>query len=266
MKITTDGTFSEGQTIIITMPDHASDATNTYQVVNYDLSAFADATLRLDDSTDSADHSGTFVIDSDNAMPEKFTLTFNENDNLPKEAAIAIDIFTFGLDADGDNVNNAIYRIQLEEDGDDSSDFIGTLEYIGLNQMNILDAGTYSGIVAIDDNIILISDDDSISVQYYDLDSTGGYTTFTAEADTPTHSGAVSLDSDGYKVSDVVTVTVADADLNVDSVRADVYTTDGDKIGSTVADLFTVMFDGNDWVAGMLLRRRRRKHHCGRRA
>ena len=40
-----------------------------------------------------------------------------------------------------DNVNNAIYRIQLEEDGDDSSDFIGTLEYIGLNQMNILDAG-----------------------------------------------------------------------------------------------------------------------------
>ena len=115
--------------------------------------------------------------------------------------------------------------------------------------MNILDAGTYSGIVAIDDNIILISDDDSISVQYYDLDSTGGYTTFTAEADTPTHSGSVSLDSDGYKVSDVVTVTVADADLNVDSVRADVYTTDGDKIGSTVADLFIVMFDGNDWVA-----------------
>ena len=77
MKITTDGTFSNGQTIIITMPDHASDTANTYQVVNYDLSAFADATLTLDDSTTSADHSGTFVVDSDNEMPETFTLTFN---------------------------------------------------------------------------------------------------------------------------------------------------------------------------------------------
>ena len=37
------------------------------------------------------------------------------------------------------NVNNAIYRLELEEDGDNSSDFTGTLEYIGLNQINILD-------------------------------------------------------------------------------------------------------------------------------
>ena len=89
-----------------------------------------------------------------------------------------------------DNVNNAIYRLELEEDGDNSSDFIGTLEYIGLNQINILEQSTYEGIDApIGDSIILISDDDSISVEYRDLDATGGYTTFTAEADTPTHSG-----------------------------------------------------------------------------
>ena len=125
-----------------------------------------------------------------------------------------------------DNVNNAIYRLELEEDGSNSSDFIGTLEYIGLNQINILDDATYGGIAASGDEILLISDDSSISVEYRDLDSTGKYTTFTAEADTPTHSGSVSLDSDGYKVADTVTmVTVEDADLNVDSGKPDVYTT-----------------------------------------
>ena len=49
-------------------------------------------------------------------------------------------------------------------------------------------------------------------------------------ADTPTHSGSISLDSDGYKVSDTVTVTVTDADLNFDSGKADLFTTYNDKI------------------------------------
>ncbi len=183
------------------------------------------------------------------------------------DAAIIIDVFSFGLDGgsetetdDGeietefgnDNVNNAIYRLELEEDGDSSSDFVGTLEYVGLNQINILKLGTYTGIETISDAIILISDDSSISVEYLDLDSTGGETLFTAEADTPTHSGSVALDSDGYKVTDTVTVTVEDADLNVDSGKADIYTTYGDMISDAdaVMELLTVSIDGQDWNAG----------------
>ena len=183
------------------------------------------------------------------------------------DAAIIIDIFSFGLDGgsetetdDGeieteignDNVNNAIYRLQLEEDGDSSSDFVGTLEYVGLNQINILKLGTYTGIETISDAIILISDDDSISVEYNDLDSTGGTTLFTAEADTPTHSGSVSLNSNGFKIADTVTVTVEDADLNVDSGKADIYTTYGDVISDAdaVMDLLTVLIDGEAWNAG----------------
>ena len=59
---------------------------------------------------------------------------------ISADDAIAIDVFSFGLDRRRErlNVNNAIYRLELEEDGDNSSDFIGTLEYIGLNQINIL--------------------------------------------------------------------------------------------------------------------------------
>ena len=178
------------------------------------------------------------------------------------EYSIIIDLFSFGLEDITDSssiANNAIYRLGLEEDGANSSDFTGTLEYIGLNQMNLLDENTHSGIDAFGDSIILVSDDDSISVEYVDLDSTGGTSTLTASADTPTHSGSIALDSDGYKIADTVTVTVEDADLNVDSGKADVYTTDGDKIGSEVADLLTVYFDGNPWVGGCLDCRRTMK-------
>ena len=106
------------------------------------------------------------------------------------------------------------------------------------------------------DAIIFISDDSSVSVEYLDLDSTGGQTKFTAEADTPTHSGSVSLDSDAYKVSDTVTVTVEDADLNTDSGKADVYTTvEGDYVGSdtTIGTVLTVEFNGKQWVDGCSL-------------
>ena len=78
-------------------------------------------------------------------------------------------------------------------------------------------------------------------------------TLFTAEEDTPTHSGSVSLSSDGYKVADTVTVTVEDADLNVDSGKADIYTTYGDVISDAdaVMDLLTVLIDGEAWECRM---------------
>ena len=236
-----------------------------------------------DDTTDPENFGALYddetgnIIDSDEAtslvielVPQNADGTVINNEAATgsiSDAVVIIDIFGFGLDGgsqtetdDGeieteignDNVNNAIYRLELVEDGDSSNDFIGTLEYIGLNQINILDVGTYTGIEAISDAIILVSDDDSVSVEYLDLDSTGDKTLFTAEANTPTHSGSVTLDSDGYKVADVVTVTVEDADLNVDSSKADIYTVNesDDKISSSVANLLTVSFDGNDWVAG----------------
>ena len=84
------------------------------------------------------------------------------------------------------------------------------------------------------------------------------HTLFTAEADTPTHSGAVSLNSDGYKVADTVTVTVEDADLNVDSGKPDVYTTiASDIVGAVtsqpenIGELLSVSIDGNPWEGRM---------------
>ena len=253
MTITTGGTAAAEGTIIFTISHRVDSAANTYRVVNYDLSAFEFEGVTLDYAgDDDAAFSGTVAVESDTSIPATFTLTFAAETAIPEESAIAIDIFTFGYDdVEKANINNAIYRLELAEDGDDSSDFTGTLEYIGLNQINIVDEDTYKGIDALGDSIILVSDDDSISVEYLDLDSTGGTTLFTAEADTPTHSGSVSLDSDGYKVSDTVTVTVEDADLNADSGRADVYTAYGDKIRSSndvVPDLFTISINSQLWA------------------
>jgi hypothetical protein len=55
-----------------------------------------------------------------------------------------VDVFTFG---DGtttsERVNNAIYRMELEETGDNTSEFVGSIEYIMINQTNAV-AATYA--------------------------------------------------------------------------------------------------------------------------
>ena len=224
-------------------------------------------------------HAGEPIFHSDGTLvdiPEQSYITVDFTagaDGLDGEYPLIVDIFLIGLTDREDltsTTNNAIYRLELEEDGDNSSDFIGTLEYIALNQINAVDTATYVSAVenAISDAITFISVDDSISVEYHDLDATGGETKFTAEANTPTHSGSVALDFDGYKVSDTVTVTVEDADLNADSTRTDFYTASGDRIGVTSyyddedpdnedtprllwdENLFTVSIDGEEWAAG----------------
>ena len=171
------------------------------------------------------------------------------------EYPVIADFFRIGIvGTDNPNtaatVNDAIYRLELEEDGDNSSDFIGTLEYVGLNQINIADAATFTGIEAFGDEITLIADGDTVSVEYYDLDATGGDTRFTAEVDAPTHSGSVKLDSDGYKAGDTVMVTVEDADLNTDSTRANLYTAYGDMISSknAVTEVLTIFINGEPWA------------------
>ncbi len=142
-------------------------------MVNYDLSAFDGiATLAIgyddgnadtDDAadainiSDNADLVDTYVVTADKPLPDTLRLTFITGDDLAGDA-IAFDIFSFGLTGDdmgedpANRVNNAIYRLELEEDGDNSSDFTGTLEYIGLNQVNVLEQSTYEGIDAFGDS------------------------------------------------------------------------------------------------------------------
>ena len=160
----------------------------------------------------------------------QFESDFNlTNDRYP----IVADFFSFGFYNDGliasDRIANQIIRIEAEESGDNTSTFEGTLEYIMINQLNINDIETYTGISTIADDpsfIVMedLTDEDSPRVNYLDLGADGVSTQVADQQEAPSHSGVVSLDADSYKNADTVTITLDDLDLNVDSDLIDIYT------------------------------------------
>lgn len=154
--------------------------------------------------------------------------------DLNEEEAMVADFFTFGFNADGDEsgerVANQLIRIEVEESGDNTSTFEGTLEYTMVNQLNILDADLYTSLstIADDPNFIVIedlTDEDSPRVNYLDLGADGVSTQIADQEEAPAHSGTVSFDNNSYKTADTVTITVEDLDLNTDSDLVDIYTT-----------------------------------------
>ncbi len=165
---------------------------------------------------------------------------------------IVTDFFSFGFTDDGEQagerVANQIIRIEAEESGDNTSTFEGELEYAMVNQLNILDEGTYSGLatIASDPSFIVIedlTDEDSPRVSYNDLGEDGVITVRSDQEPAPSHSGVVSLNQDSYKVADTVVITLEDADLNVDSDLLEIYTVvdidasldaDNDQVGNDV--------------------------------
>ena len=162
-------------------------------------------------------------------------------------APFVADIFSFG-----DGVNNAIYRLELGESGDNTAEFTGSIEYIMLNQININSDDTYTGLSTIDSDIDIIveqdmTDEDSPRVNYLDLGADGVSTQIADQLEAPTHSGVVSLDSDNYKIADTVVVTLDDQDMNTDSSLIDIYTT---KSSTTVGD---VVGNGNTLATGLVL-------------
>ena len=149
--------------------------------------------------------------------------------NMP----IVADFFSFGYFNDGiqntDRVNNAIYRIEVEETGDNTAVFAGKLEFIMVNQLNILQASTYSGLDPIDDSVKFfvhkdLDNEEAPRVNYNDLGADGVVTQVSAQEDAPAHSGVVSFNSPTFKVADTVTVTLEDQDLNTDVDLIDIYT------------------------------------------
>ena len=159
---------------------------------------------------------------------------------------IVADFFSFGYTGDGTTVanrtNSAIYRFELEETGDNTSTFAGSAEFTMLNQISILNDTTYEGLRTIDDEVTFIVHEDldaeeSPRISYLDKGSDGVSTQISAQEDAGTHSALVSFDKDTYKTADTVTVTLEDADLNVDSDLIDIFSTvstSGDPAVDTV--------------------------------
>ena len=203
-------------------------------------------------------------------------LTVSIEDASPAIAAIpevvypvVIDFFSFGQLGDGvapgDRINNAIYRLELEESGDNTGVFIGSLEFLMLNQLNVNDTASYIpnlDVISDDAEMIIhndLTDEDSVRINYLDLGEDGVSTQVADQVEAPTHSGVVSFDANNYKIADTVTVTLEDPDLNTDVEVRDIFTVvssgaNQDMVGTTdnstlnLGRLLDITFNDELWT------------------
>jgi hypothetical protein len=105
------------------------------------------------------------IFDMDDSDPIALMIVSNStNVALGTDEAIVVDIFSFGYKDDGvqssERVANQIIRIEAEETGDNTSTFEGSLEYVMINQLNIQEVSTFTGITTIadDPSFIVIED------------------------------------------------------------------------------------------------------------
>ena len=129
-----------------------------------------------------------------------------------------------------------------------------------LNQLNVDDATTFSGLTTVSDEITIIvhedlTDEDSPRINYLDLGADGVSTQIGDQVEAPSHSGVVTFDSANYKTADTVVVTLDDQDLNTDSELIDVYitSTTDDKVGDGVGThVLEITFNDVTWKAGVV--------------
>jgi hypothetical protein len=202
----------------------------------------AGPTTEFQDLIDITDISRSSVVGGDDALQIWFNFTTDGTEVLAVGTyPVAVDIFEFGKSGDGnlpsERFNSAIYRLELEETGDNTGEFEGLIEYIMLNQLNVNDTDTYlDGLVPISDEITIIvhedlTDEDSPRVNYLDVGGDGVATQIADQKEAPTHSGIVSFDSSTYKVADTVIITLQDQDLNIDVDTIDIFTTVRTPVG-----------------------------------
>ena len=150
---------------------------------------------------------------------------------------IVSDFFSYGFFNDGmehhERIANQIIRIEAEETGDNTSIFQGALEYIPINQVNILDANTYTNLSTIGDipNFVIVNNNEGPILNYIDLNLVGDYIKEHQAIKTSSHSGKVGFDEEVYEIDDRVWITLTDPDLNA---------------SNELIDIFTVVHDSND--------------------
>jgi len=112
-------------------------------------------------------------IGETDALRVNFTSTTGVTHAVEGET-LYVDIFTFGDKTGYDRQNNAIYRLLLEETGDDTGIFIGDVEFVMLNQINSDSSTVFSSITTLSDSIDIIvheecSDEDATRMKELDI-------------------------------------------------------------------------------------------------
>ena len=150
-------------------------------------------------------------------------------------AVVHIDLFSFGTGGDGIGgsvVNNALYRLELEETGPNTGIFDGTIEYVVLDGRNGADAALAASLVAYgeDARIGVVgggagrSGDDTVTVSYMDVGAAGGDgRAVAAGTGVRSHAGSVHFGDASYGFGRPVTLTLIDLDLNTDHARVETF-------------------------------------------
>jgi hypothetical protein len=198
---------------------------------------------------------GTGITGAGTVFSGEFIVAVDLSADMDGRSALSAAPFVADVFSFGDGVNNAIYRLELEETDDNTGVFEGSIEYRMLNQLNNDQQSTYIDLETISDTIDIIvhedlTDEDSPRVNYLDLGADGVSTQIADQLEAPSHSGVVSFDLDNYKIADTVVVTLDDQDMNTDSELIDVYVTSttDDKVGDGVGDhVLDITFDDLNW-------------------
>ena len=163
---------------------------------------------------------------------------------------IAVDFFNFNSTS---GVNDAIYRLEAEEDGTDGV-FTGTVSYATMvHEGNSTNATSVITTNSDEITLLLAGDKTGTSaprILYGDTDENADSDTLGAQLDANTHTGVVTFDSSSYGTSSIVHVTVTDPDLNQDSGARESYSQER-EVGTTAnaGDTFAVSY--NDTITSI---------------
>lgn len=179
---------------------------------------------------------GAFLVvnfDSSNNSPPLGSIS-SETDMQP----IVFDLFSFGQ-KNNNQVNNAIYRFELEETTQNSGIFSGTVEYVMANQLNQFDANLIKSLKTIDEDVKFfvnqrMIDQKGITITYSDVANVGVTIGTSTKTDIQTHSGVVSLKPSSIRFGTPVTITLNDPDLNTKHDAIDVYSVIDDPSSANV--------------------------------
>ncbi|MGB6463159.1 MAG: peptidase [Nitrosotalea sp.] len=144
---------------------------------------------------------------------------------------IIFDLFSFGMQ-NGQTVNNAIYRAELQETAAGSGIFTGTISYVEVNQLNQFDPNLIKTLQTFGSNIVFLVNGQMVDQNGINFSisgsSAGQQTTVTSKNNLPTHTGVVTLDSANYRIGSPVTITLYDPDLVSDDSTIQSFTTVSD--------------------------------------
>ncbi len=174
--------------------------------------------------------SATALIESQSSSsPVYLEINFGSSDGTISDETdtqpIVFDLFSFGM-KNGQTMNNAVYRAELQETAAGSGIFTGTMSPVVVNQLNQFDPNLIKSLQTFGSNIIFLVNGqmvDQNGINFSIQSQSGGQqTTTTSQNNLPTTTGTVTLDSGNYRIGSPVTITVYDPDLisNADTIQS----------------------------------------------